>query len=172
MASLSDIMTGLLTWAPKGYREFIKQKPFMSVEKVLPETVALGGDIWDFLLAINKFINEQAIYLADKKGEDRWGPWTLVNGLRRGDCEDYAIHKLQALIANGFPRGACRLAICKIKSTGQYHCVLLVYETGREPLVLDNRSPKVLRKGVGATNDYEWIAEEFPGHGFWWRKLS
>jgi len=185
MASLSEIASGILAWAPKGYSEFIKVRPSLSVAKCRAAWVNLfdssfGNSWFDCLQRINALVNSQAIYLADIKGQDRWGPWRIVDGLRRGDCEDYAIHKLQALIAAGFPRGACRLATCEIipkgldhsRSEPVYHCVLLIYETGNlKPLILDNRHETILRMGVGVANEYKWIAEEFPGHGFWWRKL-
>ncbi len=153
----------------------------MSLENVEPGAVNFGSDGRKVLNRINTLVNGQAIYLEDVRGADRWGPWRIVDGFRRGDCEDYAIHKLQACTASGFPRGACRLAVCEIIPEGLdhsrngpvYHCVLFVYERGNfEPLILDNRRDKILRKNVGAANQYKWISEECPGHKFWWRKLS
>lgn len=176
---LSELLNPKGVLAPKGYREFLREKPFMSVHDVLDFPIKISPDAWMILNKFNKLINSQAVYLADDPGKDHWGPWRLVNGLRRGDCEDYAIHKLQALYANGWPRGALRLAVCEIKPKGLdhsrskpiYHCVLLVNELGRDPLILDNRRDKIIRMGVGETNEYRWIAEEWPGHTQW-RKLS
>ncbi len=187
MSSFWNTLSSAFVLAPKGYREFIKLRPSMSMAKVVAAPVLLTYDTHVsskrryFLQRINELVNKQAVYLADKVGQDRWGPWRIVNGLRRGDCEDYAIHKLQALIANGFPRGALRLAVCEIipkgldhsRSAPVYHCVLLVYETGNpKPLILDNRRDKILRMDVGPANEYKWLMEELPGQGFWWRKLS
>jgi len=167
------------TLAPRGYREFIRQKPFMSMKGHPATDLVIGPDAWESLKMFNTVVNSQAVYQADEPGADHWGPWKIIDGLRRGDCEDYAIHKLQALTANDWPRGACRLAICSIKPKGLdhsrskpvYHCVLLVYETNGGALILDNRRDKIIRTGVGVANEYEWIAEECPG-STWWRRLS
>jgi len=167
------------TLAPRGYREFIREKPFMSMVGHEMAEVKIGVDRWEALNRFNILVNNQAVYYPDEPGKDRWGPWRIINGLRRGDCEDYAIHKLQALVANDWPRGACRLTICEVMSQKNllnyrdkpvYHCVLLVYEINKGALILDNRRNKIIRVGVGAANEYRWIAEEWPDHKMW-RKL-
>lgn len=59
-----------------------------------------------------------------------------------GDCEDYALGKLNALLARGWPIAALRLACCYVE-TGEYHGVLLA-DLGGQTYVLDNRHPRVM----------------------------
>lgn len=169
MASLKEVAQR--AWAPKGYLEMMANPEYrhLSQKGVFPETVDLNKGNWEFLHRHNSKVNKFAAYRADLPGWDTWGVWTLVNGLRRGDCDDYAVAKLDVLIKAGWPRGALRLAVCRVAFAQTYHCVLLVY--GSKPgqvAVLDSRSSDLFYKN--AAYGYEWISEEHPGETFWWRK--
>lgn len=65
-------------------------------------------------------------------GGDNWSLAPLA-----GDCEDYALTKRHALIAQGWPARTLRLAIT-YTSFGEGHLVLVVKTSGGD-MVLDNR---------------------------------
>ncbi len=166
-------MTITIAWSPKGYRELIKRKPDLSMGDVKPESVVMDKRRWAVLHAVNDRVNSIARYEMDAPGEDVWGLWRVVNGVRVGDCDDYAAHKLQRLLKKGFPRGSLLLSICKMGMSNQsYHCVLLVQEYGKPAICLDNRSSGIWRVGSSGTFGYDWKIQEWPGHEFWWRKMT
>jgi predicted transglutaminase-like cysteine proteinase len=172
LAQAIGIATPIFAWAPKGYREMMKLPRYqhLSMWKVRPDGLANSSHLKWALAEVTEQVNRSAMYVADDPGKDVWGPWKLVNGFRVGDCDDYAVHKLQALVARGYPRGALRLAICQIGLSQVYHCVLLVYLDDGDAVILDNRTESLWRKRQ--RGNYIWISEEWPGHDFWWRKLK
>ncbi len=175
MASLSQTVHTAMpcfAWAPKGYREMIAKPRFkhLSMWKVQPALLRLDQLDWSVLARATEMVNRSAVHVKDEAGKDVWGPWRLVNGLRAGDCDDYAVHKLQYLLHCGLPRGALRLAVCRVGLAQEYHCVLLVYLDDGDAVILDNRTEGLWRKS--RRPDYTWVSEEWPGHDFWWRKLS
>src|SRR3546814_515145 len=89
------------------------------------------------LIAVNKRVNA-ALRYRDDADEDLWE----VGG-HEGDCEDFAIRKLQELTRGyGFPRGALTLAACRL-DRGRGHAVLLVH-SDKGVYVMDNLTPRVL----------------------------
>lgn len=175
MPSLSSIIgaaTPVFAWAPKGYREMIAKPRFKHLSMWGVRAAVLRKDQldWSVLAQATEAVNRSAVYAEDEPGKDVWGPWRLVDGLRVGDCDDYAVHKLQYLLRCGLPRGALRLAVCRVGYLQEYHCVLLVYLDDGDAVILDNRTEGLWRKSRVA--GYTWVSEEYPGHDFWWRKLS
>ncbi len=162
-----------VAWAPRGYREMMKLQRYhhLSMRGVRDVKLSKAQLDWTVLHDVNDGVNHSALYATEQPGEDVWGPWKLVNGLRTGDCEDYAIHKLQRLVAQRYPRGALRLAICHARGLRRvYHCVLLVYLSDGDAVILDNRTDGLWLKS--RRPEYTWVSEEWPGRDFWWRKLS
>ena len=90
------------------------------------------------LQRINAEVNELP-YVADagRYGAPEW--WDRIDK-EGGDCEDYALGKLNRLIEIGCPIGAMRLG-CAYVETGEYHAVLAVETEEKGTLVLDNRQP-------------------------------
>ncbi len=175
MVSLAQTIhtaTPIFAWAPKGYREMMAKTRFeyLSMSGVRPALLRKDQLNWSELSDVTESINRSAVYAKDEPGKDTWGPWHLVNGLRAGDCEDYAVHKLQRLLAIGYPRGALRLAVCRVGYMQEYHCVLLVYLDDGDAVILDNRTEGLWRKS--RRPGYTWVSEEWPGRDFWWRKLT
>ncbi len=175
MATLAQTVHTTMTlfaWAPKGYREMIKLPRFqhLSMWGVRKASLTKNQLNWTELYNVTETINRSAMYAVDQPGKDTWGPWKLVNGLRSGDCDDYAVHKLQRLIAMKYPRGALRLAVCRVGHFESYHCVLLVYLSNGDAVILDNRTDALWLKSK--RKDYKWVSEECPGRDFWWSKLS
>ena len=85
-----------------------------------------------------KSVNEEVNALPYKSDPPDFDDWRPI-GLDGGDCDSYAVAKLQKLSALGWPVEKLRLATCYAE-TGVYHAVLAV-DTDEGQLVLDNRYP-------------------------------
>ena len=118
------------------------------------------------LEAVNWYVNRRVQFVDD---QNRWGRpdvWsTAAETLRsgRGDCEDYAIAKLQMLRRAGFSDRDLYLVIVKDLVSRQDHAVLVVRAEGRMR-VLDNGTDRVLESE--ALHDYRPILT-FASYGTW-----
>lgn len=96
--------------------------------------------------AINRYVNRRVRFVDDSRQFGRGDVWlTAGDTLRRGkgDCEDYAIAKLQMLRAAGFADDAMYLAVVKDLVRRADHAVLVV-RAGDRMLLLDNGTDTVL----------------------------
>lgn len=105
-----------------------------------------GADELDRLDAVNRFVNARVRFVDDRQQfgiDDRWtnGADTLARG--RGDCEDYAIAKMQMLRHAGFADRDLYLAVVRDLVRRADHAVLVVRSGGRF-WVLDNGTDRVL----------------------------
>ncbi len=85
-----------------------------------------------------------------------------------GDCEDFAIAKMQRLKAMGLPIEQMRLGVCFVEpSAGEkkdrYHAILLVDLEGTT-YVLDNRHPYPMEYDF---LNYEWHKLQIAGTQTW-----
>lgn len=78
-------------------------------------------------------------YVSDAARYDKPEFWKEIDA-SGGDCEDFAVGKLNRLHHRGWPIESLRLATCYVE-TGEYHAVLLA-ETERGAFMLDNRFPR------------------------------
>jgi predicted transglutaminase-like cysteine proteinase len=115
-------------------------------------------DVLEFTAWANARVNITGTYR--REGVDKWTgllpSWEHGKLRQIGDCEDFAISKLVKMVANGVPRGALRLATCRLGGEG--HAVLLAFVQGpKNPLVLDQRfeTPLEFHKAP-----HEWIGVE------------
>ena len=72
-----------------------------------PATLLGGENQAEIASEINRWVNNEMEYVEDKDlfGEaDFWAGARLTLALGRGDCEDFALTKMQLLAANGFSR--------------------------------------------------------------------
>ena len=125
--------------------------------RVRTSTLPAGG-VWTPMLAslkkqdtlariavINQWVNRQLAFTDDRLvagTADRWATAGESLTSRRGDCEDYAIAKMQLLRAAGIPATDLYLTIVKDLVRRADHAVLIVRFEGRF-LVLDNGSDRV-----------------------------
>jgi predicted transglutaminase-like cysteine proteinase len=116
--------------APFAHVMFCTRAPAECAESSGPDIVELTTARKRELVAVNRRVNHQITPVNDG-GMD---VWTLAP--KAGDCEDYAITKRHALIEQGWPASALRLAAA-YTSWGEGHLVLVV-RTSKGDLVLDN----------------------------------
>lgn len=90
---------------------------------------------------VNAALNRQISFRPDTG--DRWSTVSETIGRSAGDCEDYAIAKMQALRALGVPDSDLFLTIGQDLAIRQAHAVLLVRLGGRF-WVLDNRHDRLI----------------------------
>ena len=118
------------------------------------------------LKLVNRFVNRRVSYMDDQKRFGRPDVWSAANEtLRsgRGDCEDYAIAKLQILRAAGFPQRDLYLTIVRDLVRRADHAVLVARAGGRM-VVLDDGSDDVLLSDQ--VRDYRPILT-FASYGEW-----
>ncbi|QFT76805.1 hypothetical protein FIU90_04530 [Erythrobacter sp. THAF29] len=96
--------------------------------------------------AVNRWVNREIEYVEDRQlfgRSDYWAGAGLTVALRKGDCEDIALTKMQMLAEAGFKRSDMFLTIARDKVRNADHA-LLVVRLGDRFVVLDNATDKVL----------------------------
>jgi len=135
-----------------GWRNYMAETGFNSGN--VPATAVLTRQMWDQLWdALSEACTTP--YHSDLGGDLWRSDW-------EGDCEDKSLAMRDRLIAEGWPKGALRLVLCKTEA-GEDHCVLSAV-TDRGVYVLDERARGVVSwRGL----PYAWIAREHPGYSLW-----
>lgn len=141
------------------------------VETPAPEQAEATGparmtpQLWSKLNDINDDVNRAIVQSTDLATYGKVDYWAtpIENGIRYGDCEDYVLEKLRALLAAGLPREDLNVAVVTTP-WGESHAVLLVNTTDGE-FVLDNLSPWVKPWQKAG---YRWREREVDGDPFHW----
>jgi predicted transglutaminase-like cysteine proteinase len=100
---------------------------------------------------VNDFINQRLQWREDSQvwGQpDYWASPLELFEKGRGDCEDLAMAKYFALLAEGLPESSLRLVYVRAQYQGkpQAHMVLAWYPAPQgEPWILDNIDPELKR---------------------------
>lgn len=100
----------------------------------------------DRLDAVNRFVNQHVAFTNDFQQfgvGDRWMPAAETLRRGRGDCEDFAIAKLQMLRRAGFADKDLYFVILRDLGRRADHAVLVVRAEGRM-LVLDNGTIRIV----------------------------
>ncbi|MBA3511974.1 transglutaminase-like cysteine peptidase [Sphingomonas sp.] len=116
--------------------------------------------------AVNRYVNQRVQFIDDSRQYGREDLWSAANDtLRRGrgDCEDYAIAKLQMLRAAGFSDRDLYLVVAKDLVRRSDHALLVVRAGGRM-LVLDNGTDAIL--DADRPGDYRPVLT-FAASGSW-----
>ena len=101
-----------------------------------------SNDDLSALRAINTWVNQEIAFTEDRdlfSRTDFWAGAAATLRLRRGDCEDIALTKMQFLAAAGIPREDMILTIARDLVRNADHAVLIVRHEGRY-YMLDNAS--------------------------------
>lgn len=101
----------------------------------------------DKLTFVNSGINQLIAYRKDEATYGKLDYWatpeeTLTN--RAGDCEDFAILKMAALLEAGVPASSMSLVVLQDKKRNVFHAVLSV-STSNGTFILDSLSNKVVK---------------------------
>ena len=126
----------------------------------------IGLDKVEQLEAVNRYVNRRVRFLDDERQFGRADVWTTANqtlSAGKGDCEDYAIAKLQMLRRAGFAERDLYLVIVKDLVSRSDHAVLVVRAAGRM-FVLDNGTEALLDSD--SIRDYRPILT-FASTGTW-----
>ena len=119
-----------------------------------------------FVGAINRWVNRNVAYVEDRElfgKPDYWAGARTTLRLGKGDCEDYALTKMQLLAAAGIPQSDMFLTIARDTVRRVDHAVLVVKLQDRF-VVLDNATDELLD---GAYNhDYAPVLS-FSGDKSW-----
>lgn len=127
----------------------------------------------DKLVAVNRAVNTMIAYRKDEAiygNLDYWAKPAEILARGAGDCEDFAILKMAALIEAGVPAQSMSLVVLQDSSRGVFHAILSV-ATQSGTFILDNMSNGVLRDGAlksyiplySFSTDRAWIHGAKPG---------
>jgi predicted transglutaminase-like cysteine proteinase len=95
---------------------------------------------------VNRFVNNRVTFVDDSRQFGRADVWLTASETlrrRRGDCEDYAIAKMQLLREAGIAERDMYLVIAKDLVRRSDHAILVV-RAGQRMLMLDNGSDELL----------------------------
>jgi len=123
-------------------------------------------DVADRLEAVNRYVNDRVSFEEDSRQYGRADVWSAANDtLRRGhgDCEDYAIAKLQMLRSAGLAERNLYLVIVRDLITRQDHATLVVRAAGHM-YVLDNGTDRLIDSSE--IHDYQPVLT-FASTGTW-----
>lgn len=117
---------------------------------------ASNGDL-AALRAVNSWVNQAVAFTDDRElfsRADFWAGAETTLRLRRGDCEDIALTKMQLLAAAGIDREDMILTIARDLARNADHAVLIVRHDGRY-YMLDNASDELF--DASSAHDYRPI---------------
>ena len=107
--------------------------------------VTAGIDERDLLQRVNQGVNRSLTYVEDERNygqRDFWATAGETIARRRGDCEDFAILKMQMLRAAGIDDAHMKLVLLRDLALGADHAVLLVRSKDGW-LALDNMTDRL-----------------------------
>ena len=119
-----------------------KNKAFKAIVKTARENGFLNK-----LDGINRGINGLIAYKRDKAvygSLDHWAKPAEILKRGAGDCEDFAILKMAALLDAGIPARSMSLVVLQDRQKGVFHAVLSV-ATGSGTFILDNVRNSVVK---------------------------
>lgn len=152
---------------PPGFISFcIRFADQCVTEKAEPAVATLTASMWEELENVNDQVNHAITPVDDLQHYGIIEYWNIPTD-GKGDCEDYALMKRQALIAAGISERALRIAIVRT-ANDEGHAVLTV-ATDHGDYVLDNLTKDVL--SWDHTN-YRWIERQDPNDAQAWVALS
>lgn len=95
------------------------------------------------LRRVNRVVNNMITYVTDLEHYGVKEKWVVNPRDNRGDCEDYALTKMNRLVRSGIAPNRMGIAVVRVndgRERGQIHAVLVVDNVW----VLDNRNPNVI----------------------------
>jgi predicted transglutaminase-like cysteine proteinase len=105
-----------------------------------------GKSLVETVGIVNAMVNDTIRYRSDRSlyGKlDYWASPREILARASGDCEDFAILKMTALIRAGLPANSLSLVVLRDNRRGAFHAVLAVV-TSSGAFILDNTRSKVV----------------------------
>jgi len=128
---------------------------------------APGLDEQELLARVNQWVNREIAYIGDDRNyrqRDYWATAEQTIARGKGDCEDFAILKMQMLRAAGIDPDRMKLVLLRDLAANADHAFLLV-QTGAGKLVLDNVTdrltdgsrPNAVRPVLSFSGNRRWV---------------
>lgn len=111
-----------------------------------PNAILATGETMATVKGVNEWVNRNITYVEDRDlfgRADYWAGARKTLRMKKGDCEDIALTKLQLLAAAGFSRDDMFITIARDTIRRADHALLVVKLDGRY-VVLDNATDVVL----------------------------
>jgi predicted transglutaminase-like cysteine proteinase len=127
----------------------IMRRPIGTTAEAFVEGIA-GVDKLARIDAVNRYVNTKVAFNSDSRMfgvEDRWSAAAETLRRAQGDCEDFAIAKMQMLRHAGFDDADLYLVVLRDTRRELDHAVLVVRADGRF-LVLDNGTSRIMDSDV------------------------
>lgn len=154
------------TSIPIGHAEFCKShRGECGANRNARDVMPLTEDRWQQLVGVNNQMNSEIVPITDEDLYKVSELWTYPQGY--GDCEDIALAKRRALIADGWDASTLLMTVVR-EQNGNGHAVLMV-RTDRGDLVLDNQdglvkvwneTPYQFVKRQSQANAGQWVSIE------------
>ena len=158
--------TGGKTSVPIGASEFCKShRGDCAPNRKVVEAVPLDEQRWAQLVDTNNLINAAVVPVTDADYYQVDEYWAYPDGY--GDCEDYALAKRKALIAEGWNPSTLLMTVVR-EPDGDGHAVLMV-RTDRGDLVLDNQDSRIL---VWNQTPYQYLKRQSQADASRWVDLK
>jgi predicted transglutaminase-like cysteine proteinase len=156
---------GGLTSIPIGASEFCKShRADCAPNRNVVEAMPLDERRWAQLVDTNNLINAAVMPVTDADYYKVDEYWAYPDGY--GDCEDYALAKRKALIAEGWNPSTLLMTVVR-EQNGAGHAVLMV-RTDRGDLVLDNQDGRVL---LWSQTPYQYLKRQSQADASRWVDL-
>ena len=157
---------GELTSVPIGASVFCKaNRGECAVNRNVVDATALNEERWAQLVNTNNLINSAIVPVTDIDYYRQDEVWAYpTDGY--GDCEDYALAKRKALIADGWNPSTLLITVVR-QQDGDGHAVLMV-RTDRGDLVLDNQDGRVL---LWSQTPYQYLKRQSQADASRWVDL-
>jgi predicted transglutaminase-like cysteine proteinase len=168
-ASTTTIADGTPAPPPPGFVSFCMHNIAVCTKHAQAATnkVVLDEATRAKLVAVNDRINAAITYATDQEQYGVVNVWTLDAIGGYGNCKDYALAKRQALIDEGFPENALRIAIVRT-AQNELHAVLTV-DTDHGDFVLDSIDPQIR---PWADTRYAWLSRQSASDPLRWVNLA
>lgn len=158
--------TGGQTSIPIGASVFCKaNRADCGVNRNVVDVMPLDEKRWAQLVDTNNLVNSAIVPVTDIDYYHEDEVWAYPTS-GYGDCEDYALAKRKALIADGWNPSMLLMTVVR-EQDGDGHAVLMV-RTDRGDLVLDNQDGRVL---VWNQTPYQYLKRQSQADASRWIDL-
>lgn len=146
---------------PPGFNQFCLDNPAHPIctNEEQADPINLSDSQYQDLQSVNAQVNSEHDYQSDASGYGIGEYWAIMGAGDKGDCEDFALTKVQALIDSGWSPKNLQLAVCYTE-LGEGHAVLMIRTKNRGNLILDNRFQEVRNQ---SSLNYNWHSSQLAG---------